>query len=116
MRWASFSVLAIAAQAACGGATVPAAHVTSAQNTIAAADGAGASRIPQGQLHLQLARREYSTARSLMNQGDAAQADASLLRAQADAKLALSLAQEATAQAEAQQMLDRIRAISAPGQ
>lgn len=116
MRLARLSVLAIAAQAACAGPTVPAGHVMSAQNTIAAADGAGASRIPQGQLHLQLARREYSNARMLMNRGDAAQADASLLRAQADAQLALSLAQEATAQAEAQQMLDRIRAISATAQ
>jgi hypothetical protein len=47
----------------------------------------------------------------LIAQGESTSADLLLLRAQADAELALSLAQESTAKAEAQQMINRIRAL-----
>ncbi|HXN32426.1 MAG TPA: DUF4398 domain-containing protein [Polyangiaceae bacterium] len=100
------------ALSACAASYVPASHVLGAQSAIAAADGAGAAQNPQADLHLRLAREQYSSAQRLIKQGATAQADAMLLRAQADAQLSLSLAREASAQTEARQMSERIRALS----
>jgi len=109
-RSCTFAALALSACAS--GSYVPASHVLGAQNAIAAAEGGGAAQNPQADLHLRLAREQLSSAQRLMRQGATARADAMLLRAQADAQLALSLAREASAQAEARHMSERIRALS----
>jgi hypothetical protein len=97
----------------CNSYAVPPAHLSNAQNTIADAQSAGAEADPQAGLHLGLARRQMACARSLIAQGEPASADLFVLRAQADAELALSLAQEASARAEARQMIERVRVLSA---
>jgi hypothetical protein len=108
----SCAVATLALAACTSSTTIPASHVYGALNAISAADGAGAAQVPQADLHLRLAREQYATAKRLAGQGAAAQSDAMLLRAQADAQLAQSLTREAYAQAEARQMSDRMRALS----
>jgi hypothetical protein len=119
--WASSAIVA-AACAGCAGYTVPSQHVTGAQTSIASARGGGATADPQAALHLKLAEDQYSAARRLMSRGDLKderQADLLLLRAQADAQLAQSLAQETAAKGQAEQTLEQIRILmdqSAPRQ
>jgi len=100
-----------ACAAACGGYTVPAQHVTGAQTAIAAARGGGAAADPQANLHLKLAEEQFSSARGMMKSGDDKKADLLLLRSQADAQLAQSLAQKQTATAETQKTVDQIRLL-----
>ncbi len=73
--------------------------------TLAAMRGAtevGANSTPQGQLHLRLAEEELRNAKILVDNGDNQRADFVLLRAKADAELALAEAREAKAVADAQ--------------
>ncbi len=110
--WRSWSIAAVAAcAAACGGYTVPAQHVTGAQTSIAAARAGGAAADPQANLHLKLAEEQFSSARNLMQKGDNKQADLVLLRSQADAQLAQSLAQKQQATAETQRTYEQIRML-----
>jgi hypothetical protein len=110
-HWRSWATLMVASCAACGGYTVPPQHVTGAQTAIAAARGGGADADPQAADHLKLAEDQYSNARGLMNKGDEKKADLMLLRSQADAQLAQSLAQKSTASAETQQTVQQIRML-----
>ncbi len=110
-HWRSLATLAVASCVACGGYTVPPQHVTGAQTAIAAARGGGADADPQAALHLKLAEEQYSGARNLMQSGDPKQADLMLLRSQADAQLAQSLAQKTSATAETQQTVEQIRTL-----
>jgi hypothetical protein len=117
--WRSWAIASVAACAACGGYTVPAQHVTGAQTAIAAARGGGAAGDPQANLHLRLAEDQYSNARGLMRKGDGKEADLMLLRSQADAQLAQSLAQKSTATADTQKTVEQVRLLiqqSAPRQ
>jgi hypothetical protein len=110
-HWRSVATLIVASCAACGGYTVPPQHITGAQTAIAAARGGGAAADPQAALHLRLAEEQYSGARNLMNENQGKQADLMLLRSQADAQLAQSLAQKSTASAQTQQTVQQIRAL-----
>jgi hypothetical protein len=103
------------ALAGCGGEYgVPASHVANARNAIAAAEGAGAAQRPRADVHLRLAHAELSNARVELQRGDDRTADMLLLRAKSDADLAMALAQEASAKREAQNVIDRIKAVTAP--
>ncbi len=107
-------VVAALALPACASTThVPASHAAAgARNAIATAEGAGAAQTPPAEQHLRLAQDQYATAQKLIERGAPAQANAMLVRARGDAELALSLAREASAQAEARQVGDRIRVLS----
>lgn len=87
-------VLALTA-AACASRPYPAARVGSAEATVRAADEAGSSRIPEAAMHLRLAHEALARARASMAQGDYERAERQLLRAEADAHLAMALAREA---------------------
>ena len=85
--------------------------------TVRAAQEVGADRVPAAQLHLQLAKEQMEYARRLQEQGgDVNHADAQILlmRAQADADLALALARENDDRLAAQQALDRARSTQQP--
>jgi hypothetical protein len=110
--WRSWAIATVAScAAACGGYQVPAQHITGAQTAIAAARGGGASADPQANLHLKMAEEQFSNARGLMNQGDNKQADLMLLRSQADAQLAQSLAAKTAANQQTQMTVEQIRAL-----
>jgi hypothetical protein len=60
---------------------------------------------------LKLAQEALERAKVLMRNGDNEEADYTLLRAQADAELALALAREARTRADAQQVIEKARSI-----
>jgi hypothetical protein len=114
MKLCRSCVVAVLALPACASSThVSTSHAAAgAQNAISTAEGAGAAQTPQAEQHLRLAQDQYAIAQRLVQRGAPAQANAMLVRAQGDAELALSLAREASVQAEARQVDDRIRALS----
>jgi len=78
---------------------------------IRAAEEAGATKVPQASLHLQLAKEELELARGLAAKGKKKEAASMLLRAQSDGELALALSHEDTQKAEAQAALERVRQL-----
>jgi len=62
----------------------------------------GASSSPQARLHMKLANEEIAQARQLAADGDNKRADYVLIRAKADAELALAEARDEKVQADAQ--------------
>jgi hypothetical protein len=101
----SFASLA----SACASIPAPQERLVASQAAIRAAEEVGANQVPAASLHLQLAREQTEHAKKLMDQGDNRRAEYSLLRAESDAELALQLAKEAPARAEAQAALDRVQ-------
>lgn len=78
---------------------------------IRAAEEAGATKVPQASLHLQLAREELELARGLAAKGKKKEAASMLLRAEADGELALALSHEDAQRVEAQEALERVRQL-----
>ena len=85
--------------------------VAATDSSIRAAEEVGAPRVPQASLHLQLAKEENGRAQVYMKDGDTKNAEGQLMRAQADAELALALAREAPMQLEAQHEADKAHAL-----
>src|SRR3954470_783678 len=113
MKRLSFSFLGIGflvMGAGCA-AGVSSEKVAATDSSIRAAEELGAPRVPQAALHLQLAKEENEHAQKFIKDGDAKHAEGQLMRAQADAELALALAREAPMQVEAQQEADKARAL-----
>ena len=98
--------------AACGGAAVPQARMTSAETEVRAAEVAGAPEVPKGKLHLKYARDQIEEAKALIEEGKNEAADRVLQRAEVDARYAHSLADQEEAQQEAQEVLDRIEELT----
>jgi len=84
--------------------------------SVRAAQEVGGQNDPQAALHLKLAQEELDQAKQLMNDGDNKRADYVLLRADADAELAVALARSATARVEAQQAMGQVRQIQGQAQ
>ena len=112
MKYISGFVLcaAFAASAlACGSYPAPTERVASAEAAIRGAQEVGASSVPAAALSVKLAQEEVQKAKQLMQDGDNKRAELILMRAQADAELALSQAREQQAKAEAQQAVDQVK-------
>src|SRR5690349_11934979 len=96
-----FDVIAIAvalAGSACGGSyPAPTQRMADATGAARSAEELGAARNPQSSLYLKLAREELDQARALLERNENKRADYVLIRAKADAELALALQREATA-------------------
>ena len=92
-------------------ATVPAEKIAAADSSIRAAEELGAPKVPQAALHLQLAKEETGLAEKLIKDGNPKRAEGILTRAQADAELAVAEAREAPMKVEAQQEMERARAL-----
>lgn len=75
---------------------------------IRAAEEAGATKVPQASLHLQLAKEELTLAKVLSTQGEKEQAKSMLLRAEADAELAIALAHGDAEKQEARAAIQRV--------
>ena len=102
-----FSVLSAAGCAT----VVPTEKVAAADSSIRAAEELGAPKVPQAALHLQLAKEEIAHAEKLIKDGEPKRAEGILLRAQADAELAVAEAREAPMKVEAQQEMEKARAL-----
>jgi Domain of unknown function (DUF4398) len=87
--------------AACGGAAVPQETLTAAQASAKGAEVGGANEDPKAQLHLKLANEQIEKAKKLIEDGKNEEASRLVDRAQADADLALALAQQAKAMRDA---------------
>ena len=92
-------------------AEVPTEKISATEASIRAAEELGAPKVPQASLHLQLAKEETEHAQKFIKDGEPKRAEGLLMRAQADAELALALAREAPMKAEAQQQADRARSL-----
>jgi outer membrane murein-binding lipoprotein Lpp len=75
---------------------------------ISTAEEAGAAKVPQASLHLQLAKEELDAAKKLAAKGEKEQADSMLLRAESDAELAVMLSHEDAEKAEAMAAVARV--------
>ena len=100
--------------AACGGYAVPTDRRIAAEAAARSAREVGADKAPQAALHLKLAQEEIAQAKALMNDGKNRRADYVLIRAKADAELALALAKEASAQAADKKAADQLTSPSNP--
>jgi regulator of protease activity HflC (stomatin/prohibitin superfamily) len=103
------SVLFAVVIAGCGSS--PAINKEPSTSAISAAEEAGASKIPSASLYLQLAKEELENAKGLAANGDKEQAESMLLRAQADAELAVALSRGDADKTEATQAIERVRQL-----
>ena len=81
------------------------------QVSIRQAEDAGAAQNPDAAQHLEWARQQTLGARRLIEQNRRDEAALFLKRAAVDAELALALAREAPARAEADQLLEQVRQL-----
>ena len=92
----------------CGGSyPAPTQPLADAEAADRSAQELGANNVPAAQLHLNLAQEQTTSARKLMKDGENKRAEAMLLRAKADAELALSLAKEQKAKGEVGQAAEK---------
>src|SRR5258708_16373275 len=82
------------ALARCASTPVFTEKLASTEAPIRAAEELGATRVPQAALQLKLAQDEMDVAKQFLKDGNKQRADWLLLRAQADAQLAVALALE----------------------
>ncbi len=94
-----------------GGMPPPADRLANAEAASRSARELGADRDPKAMLHLRLAQEQIDQAKRLMTDGDNRRADLVLQRASSDAELAVMLAKENTASAEAQKAKEKVQAI-----
>jgi hypothetical protein len=87
---------------ACGGSSLPPAKVADTQSSISAATAVGADQNPQAALHLKMARDQLKQAQGLLEDGKDDEARLVLMRADADAEVALMITREAQASANVQ--------------
>lgn len=80
--------------------------------TLMAADALPSSHVGPAAEHLEMARRHHDLAVAQLERGDDGAAHLSLVRAEADAQLALALASEHPARAAAQDAQDHLQAIN----
>jgi outer membrane murein-binding lipoprotein Lpp len=105
----AMAVVATAIVAGCA-AKVPL-RTEASTSGISAAEEAGAAKVPQASLHLQLAKEELEQARVLSAKHEKKEAASMLLRAEADAELAIALSHEDSEKLEAQAAMERVRQL-----
>ncbi|MDP2310183.1 MAG: DUF4398 domain-containing protein [Pseudomonadota bacterium] len=103
-------LIAIGANAA-GCATTKPLYTEGSTAAIRSAEELGAPEVPQASLHLQLAKEELEAATALNEKGDEDEAKSMLLRAEADAELAIALSRADAEKTAAQAAMDRVRKL-----
>ena len=89
----------------------PTEKMQASTGAIRAAEEVGAPKVPQAALHLQLAKEQTEHAKLLIAKGEQPAADGMLMRAQADAELAVALSREETSRTEAEQAVEQVRQL-----
>lgn len=105
-----FAVAVAATSIVAGCANVPL-RTEASTSGIRTAEEAGAAKVPQASLHLQLAKEELESAKGLAAKGKKEQAESMLLRAETDAELAVVLSHEDAEKAEATAAVERVRQL-----
>lgn len=109
MRHVIFATTLGVLAAACGSSfPTPSERLASAEAAARSARELEAEREPRAALHLKLASEQIEQAKALMQSGDNKRADQVLLRASADAELAVQLAKEAKTKQEAKEMQEQL--------
>ena len=80
-------------------------------SSIRAAEELGAPRVPQASLHLQLAKEQSQHAKQLVAKGDGEEAGLLMMRADADAELAVALSRSSVENAKAQKAVEKVRTM-----
>ena len=107
-----FTVAVATTAIVAGCANTPAPLRTEASTSgIRAAEEAGAANVPQASLHLQLAKEELELAKGLAAKGEKKKAASMLLRAEADAELAVVLSHGDAEKSEAKAAVERVRQL-----
>lgn len=102
-------LIAAATFAGCASTITPTGSMESSLTTMRAAEEVGAPHVPRAKLHLQLAQEQTTYAKELLAQNEKERAGFVLMRAEADAQLALALARETAARAEANAASDKLK-------
>jgi len=105
-----FTAAVVAGAIAVGCASAPL-RTEGSTSGIRAAEEAGAAKVPQASLHLQLAKEELELAKGLAARGEKEQAASMLSRAEADAELAVTLSRGDAEKSEAQAAVERARQL-----
>ncbi len=106
------AAFALMGMIACASGPRPTGDVTTTAAAIRAAQELGAGAVPPAKLHLQLAKEEAEQADALLANKQKDRASFVLMRAQADAEMAVALARDADMRRQAQQAADRVHALS----
>lgn len=110
MAMLAVSVLFALAVAGCG-SSPEAINQEASTSAIRAAQEVGASEVPSASLYLQLAKEGLEKAKALAANGNKEQAESMLLRAQADAELAIILSHGDADKTEATAALERVKTL-----
>lgn len=110
LRYVSYFAT-LAAAAACATFPPPTQRLADAEAARRGAQVAGATSVPDARLHAQLAEEQIAKAKTLMKDDENREADRMLMRAQADAEVAIALAQERNAKAELDAAMQRANAM-----
>src|SRR5689334_15741574 len=93
----------------CASTPVPNAKVASSEAAVRAAQETGSGSVPQAALHLKLAEEQLLAAKALIKDNENKRAEYVLMRAQADAELAIALSRTAASNAKAGAAVDAAR-------
>jgi hypothetical protein len=101
-------MVTVVTMTACGASyPVPTQRMADAQSAHRSAQELGADKHPAAQLHLNLAAEQIAKATAVLKEEDNRRADFMLIRAKADAELALAIAHGEKSKEEAQQALEQ---------
>ena len=106
-----FAAAVVATALAAGCASAPPLRTEASTSGIRAAEEVGAAKVPQASLHLQLAKEELELAKGLAAKGEKEKAASMLLRAEADAELAVVLSHGDAEKSEAMAAVERVRQL-----
>jgi hypothetical protein len=107
----AISAAAVMGIAGCGGAPAPNAKVASSEAAIRAAQETGSANVPRAALHLKLAEEQLASGKALIRDNENKRAEYVLMRAQADAELAIALSHVASSNVQAGAAVDNARAV-----
>jgi hypothetical protein len=96
---------------ACAAPLPPTQRMESSSAAIRAAEEVGAPKVPEAALHLQLAREQTEHAKALLAKGERDGVKGLLMRAEADADLAVALSREDTSRRQAQEAVEEARTL-----
>lgn len=102
--------------AGCASSPPPTARYASSEAAIRAAQELNADATPAAQLHLKLARDQFGQAKRLMADGKNDRAEYLLMRAEADADVAIAVAKESQVRKRASEAIEEVRKARSAGQ
>ena len=91
---------------------VPSLGAEDSAGAIRAAEEVGAAHNPQAALHLELAKEQFEHSRKMTSEDERPMSTRLLLRARADADLALALTRESNEKLEAQAALEKVKTLN----